>query len=300
MSSLRDMKILFLSADSDSLIPELEQLLAQESGQDFEFFDDLTLDLDKADLIFMDYELLEFDQQFYDVLKQKEKVALVITDNDYDQINRILYETGVNHLLSSVEDMQELILTHARERRWSSSDFLEGEVTETQLVLSSSVNVGDQIEKLLEGHDFSHCFNDLKSYVSFILDEAISNALFNAPVDSLGWHPYKGIARSTPVTMIPGKDVEVSILSDEKRIVIQVRDFYGSLSQNNLFDYLPNPGENRKDGMGLGMYLIFRYGQKFIINVEKNKYTENLIVLEKSKRFKTYDQKEKSFHLVCR
>lgn len=294
------MKILFLSADSDSLIPELEQLLAQESGQEFEFFDELTVDLEGADLIFIDHGLLEFDQQFYEILKQKEKVALIITDTDYDQINRILYETGVNHLLSSVEDMRDLILTQARKKRWNPSDFLEGKVTETHLTLSSSVNMGDKIERLLEGHDFSQCFNDLKSYVSFILDEAISNALFNAPVDSQGHHPYKGIKRSTVVTMIPDKDVEVSVLADEKTIVIQVRDFYGSLSQNNIFDYLPTPGENRQEGMGLGMYLIFRYGQKFIINVEKNKYTENLIVIEKNKRFKNYDGKEKSFHLICR
>lgn len=294
------MKILFLSADSDSLIPELEQLLNEEQDGVFEFYDDLTGDLDDMDLIFMDYSLLEFDQNFFDVLKQKDKVALLITDNDYDEINKILYETGVNHLLSSVDDMKELIVAYSKEKRWSPEDFLQGDVVRSELVLSSSLNVGDQVEKLLEAHDFSECFSDLKNYVTFILDEAISNALFNAPVDQSGQHLYKGIKRSTTVTMIPGKDVEVAVMSDEKNIVIQVKDYFGSLSQNNIFDYLPTPGENRKEGMGLGMYLIFRYGQKFIINVEKKRYTENLIVLEKNKRFKNYDQKEKSFHLICK
>lgn len=294
------MKILFLSADSDSLIPELEQLLGEVSQDSFEFYDDLNIDLDEVDLIFMDYSLLEFDQQFFDVLKQKDKVALVITDNDYDEINRILYETGVNHLLSSVEDMKELILLQAKHGRWRPDDFLSGQVVRSELVISSSLNVSEGIEKLLEPHDFSECFNDLKNYMASILDEAVSNALFNAPVDSAGYHPYKGLKRSNPVTMIPGKDVEVTVSSDDKNFVIQVKDYFGSLSQNNIFDYLPTPGENRKDGMGLGMYLIFRYGQKFIINVEKKKYTENLIVLEKNKRFKNYDQKEKSFHLICK
>jgi hypothetical protein len=302
-SHLIKMKILFLSTLADLLIAEIQDQLSPEQLSHIEFYDEFEVSLAEADLIFMDYSLNDFKELFFDVLKYKEKVAILLSENDYDQINQILYKTGVHHLfsvsenaeqLNYISDMVSFILGWKRDVSCLSLMPNPSSISTTQLI--SSKDIDQSILSLLEGHELSDCFDGLPSIISNILDEVLSNALFKAPVDSKGNFLYRSRDRSNPVAMFPGKEVEAKIYSDSKQVIISVRDFYGSLTENNLFDYPPDTNEERQAGMRLGMYLIFRYGHKYYINVTRNIFCENIVVIEKSRRYKNYELREKSFH----
>ena len=297
------MNILFLSAIADSLIPELQERLSPEQNRKIQFFNELTIAPAEADLIFIDYSLCEFKEFFYDILKFKNKVAILIPEDDYGKINNIFYTTGVNHLfsiaeneeqLNFIDDMKDFILN------WGTHPSLDNLMPNPEYVTSSSIVSSNDIEAgvkhLLAGHDFSESFDGLPAIINNILDEALSNAIFRAPIDSSGEYLYRNRRRTDDIVMIPGKEVEAKLLSNKDKIVISVKDLYGTLTENNLFDYPPDTGEERRAGMRLGMYLMFRYGHKYIINVVRNKFTENIIIIEKSRRFKNYDLREKSFH----
>lgn len=300
------MNILFLSNLAEYLIPEIQSRLTTEQNDQIDFYDEL-ISPEDADLIFMDYSLSEFKELFNDVLKFRKKVVLLIGEDNYDDINGILYETGVNHLftvsenleqLNFVSDITEFIQEWTYERDTSVIIPNPTHMTSTQVI--SSKNIDQAIQELLIGHDFSECFDDMPSCLTNILDEALSNALFRAPVDTAGNYLYRNHSRSETVNAIPGKEVEAKLYTDDKNTVICIKDFYGTLTENNIFDYPPDTGEERQEGMRLGMYLIFRYGHKYLINVARGQYTENIIVIENSKRFKNYDVREKSFHFFIK
>jgi sigma-B regulation protein RsbU (phosphoserine phosphatase) len=90
----------------------------------------------------------------------------------------------------------------------------------------------------------------------------------------------------------------VEVISDKNKVVISVTDFYGTLTEKEIFDFITK-GEitEKQGGAGIGIYLIFKFAHKLIINIEHKKYTEFLIVIERDKRFKWFTSKEKSFHL---
>ncbi|MBA2405324.1 MAG: hypothetical protein H0V66_11180 [Bdellovibrionales bacterium] len=301
------MNILFLSILADYLVPKIQLRLSPEQKTKIHFFDELNIPPEQADIIFMDYSIIEYSELFYEMLKSKKKVVLLINEDHYNEINKILYETGVNHLfcvsensldLNYISDISEFIQNWSQERNTANIMPVPKHVTTTKII--SSKNVDLSIENLLKGHDFTNCFDGLPSLITNILDEALSNALFNAPVDKAGIYLYRNHCRSEIVKAIPGKEVEVSLLTDDKDTVISIKDFYGTLTENNLFDYPPAFGEERKKDMRLGMYLIFRYGHKYLINVSQGSYTENIIVIENSRRFKNYDLRERSFHFFIK
>lgn len=301
------MNILFISAYTDFLVPEIQKHLSPEQNKQISFYDEFKITPEEADIIFMDYSLSTYKELFYDVLKHKKKVAIMIVEDDYNEINTILYKTGVNHLftisenqnrINFIADISEFIVNWSTE--WGTSKIIPSPKHMTSKKIVTSKNIDQDIQDLLKGHDFTNCFEDLPSCISNIINEGLSNALFNAPVDTSGNYLYRNLLRSETVTMLSGKEVEVSLFTDEKSTVISIKDFYGTLTENNIFDYPPLIGENRKNGMRLGMYLIFRYGHKYIINVVKKRSTENIVIIENSRRFKTYDVREKSFHFFLK
>jgi sigma-B regulation protein RsbU (phosphoserine phosphatase) len=162
----------------------------------------------------------------------------------------------------------------------------------------SSEGIMESIQGLLAGHDFTECFEGMEDYLTQILNESILNAIFNAPVDDLGSHMFKRMNKKTRIHMIPGKEPVARVLSDAKKFVISIKDFYGSISRADIYDYLPHGEIREKEGgAGIGMYIVFKYSHKFVINVEPRKFTEMIFVIDKDKRFKWYSSKEKSFHL---
>lgn len=288
-------KVLILSETAPMLISSIEKLLGPNEKKTISIHDNLNLD--EADLIFIDYTLVSPE-----VLKHKTKLAIMSSLAEPEVVNRILYETGVKHLFglsgpSSLSDIRNFIVCWLENKRWTAQTFMPNPVKTTTHAFVTSAGAKEKIEELIAEHDLSGCFDGMDNYLLQIIDEALSNALYNAPVDGEGKHLFSHLSRTEVVNMIPGKEPLVAIHTDNKSVVISVKDFYGSLKENQIFDFLPQ-GEVREKagGAGIGMFLIFKYAHKFIINLEPGIMTENLIIIENDKRFKNYDLKEKSFH----
>jgi hypothetical protein len=294
--------ILILSASASKLIPNIEKLLVKSGVTNIVFHTELHMA--DADLIFMDHTYGEKDSELYSkALTHVNKLCLLVSLADFDEINRILSKTRGHHLFglsspNSLSDLKDFIIYWVEHKKWTTKIFMPAPLKMTSASLNSSQNVNEVIENLLKGHDFSASFKGIENFLTQILNEAILNAFFNAPVDKEGVHLYRKRNRSEAVNMIPGKDVEVSVSSDQKKFILSVKDHFGSISEDDIFEYLPKGEIQEKDGgAGIGMHLIFKYAHKYIINVEKGVSTETLIIVENDKQFKIYDMKEKSFHL---
>jgi hypothetical protein len=296
-------KILILSQSALMLLPSLERSMEEfNGGFKVSFKSDFTFE--EADLIFLDYSYLKNEEGKYkSALEYVPKLALLTALVDHNGINEILKETKVEHLFglsgaNSFSDIRDFIITFFNQQFWTADTFCKNPIKVSEMSFLSSEGIFESIQELLTGHDFSECFEGIEDYLTQVLNESILNAIFNAPVDDMGSHMFKRMNKKTIIHMIPGKEPVVKLLTDPKKIVISIKDFYGTLTKNDIFDYLPLGEIREKEGgAGIGMYLIFKFSHKFVINIQPRKFTEMIFVIDKDKRFKWYSSKEKSFHL---
>jgi hypothetical protein len=111
-------------------------------------------------------------------------------------------------------------------------------------------------------------------------DEMLTNALYNAPTDGQGNHPFAQVSRQVPVSLESPAAVEVELRCDGKRLGISTVDPYGSLRPETVLGSLrrcfrkaePRPGST--GGAGLGLYLLLGSLSHLIFNVALGKRTE--------------------------
>ena len=294
-------KVLVLSPTANKLMASINKLLVDSGVHNIAFYTEIDTAL--ADIILIDQSLIHQPNHFQMIQNFISKVAILVSLADFDEIKEVLNKTKAHHLIglsgpNSLSDIKDFILYWSEQKRWTVETLMPKPLKVTSAQVATSLGLSDLVDQLLDGHDFGQCFSGAKTFLAHILNEALSNALFNAPVDGSGKHLYRDRKRSEPVQMIPGKEVEAKVYYDPKKFIIQVKDFYGSLSGQEIFESLP-VGEIRPEqaGAGIGMFLIFKFGHKYIVNVDRGQSTECLIVIENEKHFKVYEMKEKSFHL---
>jgi hypothetical protein len=114
-----------------------------------------------------------------------------------------------------------------------------------------------------------------------ILDEMITNAIYNAPVDESGVKLYQQRSRSESVVLSDEQTAILSYAIDDKKIYLSVKDPFGSLTKEQLLTYLSKCYkedhiyvENKKGGAGIGLHKILRLSHNFVVNIDPGNYTE--------------------------
>jgi len=148
------------------------------------------------------------------------------------------------------------------------------------------------------------CHQQVAEGFATAIDEALTNALYNAPVDGEGRPLYAHYPRTVPVDLGPGLVVEIALASDGRRLGMASVDPFGSLSPAVVLDYLSRCFAQRayapieaSGGAGLGLYQLFHLVQHFVINVAPGRRTEVIGLLEVGPSFKRFAMKPKSFNL---
>jgi hypothetical protein len=119
-----------------------------------------------------------------------------------------------------------------------------------------------------------------------ILDEMITNALFNAPVDTNGMFLYQHYDRKEDVVLSEVNSARLSYVVDNDKIYLSVKDPFGSLTKNKLFSYLSKcytkelvHVENKKGGAGIGLHKMFRLSHNFVVNIIPGSYSEVIVCI---------------------
>ncbi|MBC7743453.1 MAG: hypothetical protein H7061_14750 [Bdellovibrionaceae bacterium] len=111
-------------------------------------------------------------------------------------------------------------------------------------------------------------------------DELITNALYNAPIDSAGDRMYLNVDRQVKISYPPDKTATLFACCSDDRITIGCEDTFGSLSKTEMFQYLRSkfnsdlsvPTETT-GGAGLGIKMIMENAANFYLFSEKNRRT---------------------------
>ena len=148
------------------------------------------------------------------------------------------------------------------------------------------------------------CNERVVELIETIVDELVTNAIYNAPRAEDGSAKYQKLSRREPVTLEPQESGELQFACDGDFIAIAQIDPFGALTQETVVSYLnrclvkgPNQISEASGGAGIGLFRVFQSLSKFVINVDPGEKTEVITLIDLRLSMKRFRQATKSFHI---
>ena len=120
-----------------------------------------------------------------------------------------------------------------------------------------------------------------------ILDEILTNAIYHAPAKVDGTEKY---AQFTDVELEPSEYVYVELGYDSEKYAISVLDMCGALTRDTVLNKMERQitGEGLLDDSGRGLHICRLFADRLIINIEREKRTEIIIMNYISGNYRGY------------
>ncbi len=137
-----------------------------------------------------------------------------------------------------------------------------------------------------------------------ITEELLMNAIYDAPVAG-GHHHYGELPRTTTVSLRPDEYSTLYFGCDGSVFGISVADPFGALTRQKLFQYLKkvlrrsdstNLIDTKKGGAGLGIFKILYSSHSLIVNVEPQKRTEVMALIDIQHQVRDFSKMARSVH----
>jgi len=148
------------------------------------------------------------------------------------------------------------------------------------------------------------CTERVVELVETIVDELVTNAIYNAPRTEQGEPKYQKRSRREPVVLDPHEAGELQFACDGDFIAVALIDPFGSLTQETVVTYLnrclvkgPEQLSDASGGAGIGLFRVFQSLSKFVINIDPGKKTEVISLIDLRLSMKRFRQAAKSFHI---
>ena len=148
------------------------------------------------------------------------------------------------------------------------------------------------------------CNERVVELVETIVDELVTNAIYNAPRTETGEPKYARLSRREPVLLEEHEAGELQFACDGEYIAVAQIDPFGSLTQETVVSYLnrclvkgPDQFSDATGGAGIGLFRVFQSLSKFIINIDPGRKTEVISLIDLRMSMKRFRQAPKSFHI---
>jgi CheY-like chemotaxis protein len=148
------------------------------------------------------------------------------------------------------------------------------------------------------------CNERVVELVETIVDEVVTNAIYNAPRTATGEPKYAKQSRREAVVLEPHEAGELQFACDGDYIAVAQIDPFGSLTQDTVVSYLnrclvrgPDQFSDATGGAGIGLYRVFQSLSKFILNIDPGRKTEVICLIDLRLSMKRFRQAAKSFHI---
>jgi CheY-like chemotaxis protein len=140
--------------------------------------------------------------------------------------------------------------------------------------------------------------------IETIVDEVVTNAIYNAPRTADGTPKYAMRSRRDHVVLEDDEVAELQFACDGDYIAIAQIDPFGSLTQDTVVSYLnrclargPDQFSEASGGAGIGLFRVFQSLSKFVVNIDPGKKTEVIALIDLRLSMKRFRQAAKSFHI---
>ncbi len=139
--------------------------------------------------------------------------------------------------------------------------------------------------------------------IATVVEELITNALYNAPVDAAGRPRFAHLPRTAPVELGDDEEVIVSVCCDGHTFGVSVADSFGAMTGEGGLAYLADSSRQEAQqssntgGAGLGLFMIFDSLNHMAINICPNKKTEVIGLIDVRGNYRDFVHRGKSFNV---
>lgn len=241
--------------------------------------------------------------------RQRRPITLLVSDNTRrDALLGIFSDDAFTNLIakSSMFMAHELAITVMKLLRndmFGLEKYFGWGVSQHAARVTSS----DQRSALLDGLESYlrgiGCNQRLISLGRGVGEEFLMNAIYDAPVDEEGAQKYAAWPRSRRVVLAPSEEIVFRYASDGQILALSVADNFGRLTRETVLEYLrkclemgPNQIDTKEGGAGLGLYHVFESINSLVVNIEANRRTEMIGLLDISGSYRDFAARSKSLH----
>jgi hypothetical protein len=137
-----------------------------------------------------------------------------------------------------------------------------------------------------------------------ITEELLMNAIYDAPVAGGRLH-YGELPRTASIELQPSEFARLSFGCDGQLFGISVTDPFGALTRQKLFEYLKKVIrrtdasqliDTKKGGAGLGLFKILYGSHSLVCNVEPNRQTEVIALIDVQVQVRDFSKMTRSVH----
>jgi CheY-like chemotaxis protein/anti-sigma regulatory factor (Ser/Thr protein kinase) len=123
--------------------------------------------------------------------------------------------------------------------------------------------------------------------LKLVLDELITNAIYHAPATPEGAEKYPAFA---DITLEPGEYIDITCGYDQEKYGVSVTDRKGRLRKETVLCKIGRQitGKGLLDDSGRGIHMSRVFADRMIINIERNKKTEVVVLNYFSPTFRGY------------
>lgn len=140
--------------------------------------------------------------------------------------------------------------------------------------------------------------------VATAIDELITNALYNAPVDAHGAPRFAHLPRTSAVELEPHEEVVIELRCNDALFGLSVTDPFGALTRAQTLDYLARCLRRQrseplsgKGGAGIGLYITFDALNHLVLNICRGRRTEVLGLIDVRGTYRDFVERGKSFNI---
>lgn len=247
-------------------------------------------------------------------VKQPRALSVLVSDNTMEQYSRELNgkeDTLLDNFIANrtpsdwtINELRVTIQKILRQDFFGLEKYLAPGTPITKLSVRGSTDRDDYNAVVMKYAEENRLGQYMAKLVFGITEELLMNAIYDAPVAG-GRHHYGDLPRTTVVELKPDEYSELRFGCDSHVFGISVQDPFGALTRPKLFQYLKkvlrrtdstNLIDTKKGGAGLGLFKILYSSHSLVCNVELEKRTEVMALIDLKHQVRDFSKMARSVH----
>ena len=271
-------------------------------------------DADEFDLLAINYDGLSPDERKALITQfssgsTKVPLLLISDGKSHDDFVPLFAGHTITNLLAKNEsvDAEDLIVTLQKILRRDVFGIEKYFVWGVEMVTTSVTKSSEKERVIAWAGDYASKLDvppRLVSQFCTVVDEFLTNAVYNAPLDKDGKYRFAHVSRAEEVALEPDEAVVIRLCCDGRRLGVSATDPFGSLTKERILDYLAkcfrksdDQVDQKDGGAGLGLYLLFDALSHFVVNMSRGRRTEMIGLIDVRGSYRDFATKAKSFNI---
>jgi len=247
-----------------------------------------------------------------DAASGRAPVVVLSAGGDAAILLDLVCDRGVEHVLArdggGLDDLaREVVVTAEKILRgdlFGIEKYLPGFGVELATAEVTNATDRDRLVETIGDHaEWLGAGREARRAIAAIVDELVTNAIYDAPRDAAGRPRYLSVDRRTKIQLAPWEHVLVRWGSDGEVLALSVTDWFGALRPEHVRSALRrcltegDQIEQKAGGAGIGLYTALAHAGQLVVNIDRGERTEIIAIVDLRRRAAGARRAGRSLHL---